>query len=133
MKTLYPYLLALTLFALLLVGAQVSHAHPAALSPESVEVRSTRLTRYLTQSLDLSRRQRKAVERSTRSYLTQLADLGETAERPGLVAASGQGRLLPSPAALQAEKTYEQQLARILTPGQYNAYSWLTHQSGAAR
>ena len=65
MKTLYPYLLALTLFALLLVGAQVSQAHPAATNPESVDVRSTRLARYLSHSLDLSRRQHKAVERST--------------------------------------------------------------------
>ena len=133
MKTLYPYLLALTLFALLLVGAHVSQAHPAAANSESVELRSTRLTRYLAHSLGLSRRQRKTVERSTRTYLTQLASLGETNERPGLVAASGQGRLLPSPAALRAEKNYEEELARVLTPGQYNAYNWLTRQSETAR
>ncbi|MFD2785788.1 hypothetical protein [Hymenobacter rubripertinctus] len=133
MKTLYPYLLALTLFVLLLVGAQVSQAQPAAVSPESVAVRSTRLARYLARSLNLSRRQHKEVARSTRTYLAQLASLGETNERPGLVAAAEPGRLLPSPAALRAEKNYEEELARVLTPGQYNGYRWLRRQPGAAR
>ncbi|RSK37302.1 hypothetical protein [Hymenobacter metallilatus] len=133
MKTLHTYLLALTMLALLVVGSHFAQARPASALPESVEVRSTRLARYLATSLQLSRQQQKAVQRSTRQYFQQLAALGETPEQPGLVATATEGRLLPSPAALQAEQTYQQTLARIFTPGQYNAYSWLTRQPDGGR
>ncbi|AHJ99447.1 hypothetical protein [Hymenobacter swuensis] len=133
MKTLYPYLLALTLLVLLVVGSHFAQARPAVAEPEAVDVRSTRVARYLAASLELSRKQQKAVSRSTRQYFQQLATLGETTERPGMVASATEARLLPSPAALKAADTYEQELARIFTPGQYNAYSWLIRQPGTGR
>ncbi|RSK50935.1 hypothetical protein [Hymenobacter rigui] len=133
MKTLHTYLLALTMLALLVVGSRFAQARPTSASPETVELRSTRLARYLAGSLQLSKQQQKAVERSTRQYFQQLAALGETSERPGLVATATEGRMLPSPAALQAEQAYQQTLARIFTPGQYNAYSWLTRQPGTGQ
>lgn len=133
MKTLHTYLLALTLLALLVVGSHFAQARPTVAEPESVAVRSTRVARYLAAALDLSGRQQKAVARSTQQYFQQLTALGETTERPGLVASATEGRLLPSPAALKAADTYEQELARIFTPGQYNAYSWLTRQPETGR
>ena len=133
MKTYQTYLLALTMLALLVVGSRFAQARPATAAPESVAVRSTRVVRYLASSLELSRKQQKAVSRSTQQYFEQLASLGETSEKPGMVASATSGRMLPSPAALKAAETYEQELARIFTPGQYNAYSWLTRQSGAGR
>lgn len=133
MKTLHTYLLALTMLALLVVGSRFAQARPANPEPESVAVRSTRVVRYLAASLELSRKQQKAVSRSTQRYFQQLAALGETTERPGLVASATNGRLLPSPLALQAATTYEQELARIFTPGQYTAYSWLTRQPETGR
>ena len=125
----------LTLLTGFLLVAQPGHGSviQANQLPESVAVRSARQAGYLAESLDLSRRQRKAVARSAQRYFGQLEQLGETAERPGLVAATTPERLLPSPAALQAAADYEQELARIFTPGQYNGYSWLTRQSGTGR
>ena len=133
MKTYQTYLLALTMLALLVVGSRFAQARPATAAPESVAVRSTRVVRYLAASLELSRKQQKAVSRSTQQYFEQLAYLGETSEKPGMVASATGGRMLPSPAALKAAETYEQELTRIFTPGQYNAYSWLTRQSEAGR
>lgn len=133
MKTLTTYLLTLTLLALLAVGAHVAQARPDGSAPEPVAVRSSRMARYLGQALSLSRQQQREVQRSTRQYFQQLEALGEMPAQPGLVASATEGRMLGSPAALQAEKTYEQTLAGIFTPGQYNAYSWLTRQPGAGR
>ncbi|MCA8833383.1 hypothetical protein [Hymenobacter pini] len=133
MKTLTTCLLTLTLLALLAVGAHVAQAQPDGSASKSVTVRSSRLARYLGQALSLSRQQQREVQRSTRQYLQQLEALGETPAQPGMVASATEGRLLASPAALQAEKTYEQTLIRVFTPGQYNAYCWLTRQPEAGR
>lgn len=131
MKTLQTSLLTLTLLVMLGAGSRLAQARTApAVAVEDVAVRSGRQTRFLASTLQLSAAQQRAVLRSTTVYFEQLTTLGETTERPGLVAAASVGRLLPSPAALQAGKEYEQTLARILTPGQFNAYSWLTRQSG---
>ncbi|MDU0369706.1 hypothetical protein ACFPAF_04815 [Hymenobacter endophyticus] len=133
MKLLTTCLLTLTLLALLVVGSHVAKAQTAAGTPATVQVRSKQVARYLASALQLSSKQQRVVERSSRTYLQQLSTLGESPERPGLVAASTAERTLPSPAALQAEQTYEQTLARIFTPGQYNAYSWLTRQPVTSR
>lgn len=133
MKLITTCLLTITLLALLVVGSQVAKAQTATGTPVAAEVRGRQVARYLASALQLSGRQQKAVERSSRAYFQQLATLGESPERPGLVAASVVGRTLPSPAALQAEQAYEQTLARIFTPGQYNAYSWLTRQPVTSR
>ncbi|WP_426493438.1 hypothetical protein [Hymenobacter sp. 102] len=133
MKTLTTYLLTLTLLALLAVGSRVAQARPDGATREPVAVRSSRMARYLGQTLSLSRQQQREVQRSTRQYFQQLEALGETPAQPGMVASATEGRMLASPAALQAEKIYEQTLAGIFTPGQYNAYSWLTRQPGTGR
>jgi hypothetical protein len=117
MKTLTTYLLTLTLLALLAVGSRVAQARPDGAAPEAVTVRSSRMARYLGHALGLSRRQQQEVQRSTQQYFQQLEALGETPAQPGLVAAAREGRMLASPAALQAEKAYEQTLAGIFTPG----------------
>jgi hypothetical protein len=136
---LLPMKKSFIVFALatgLTLAAQPGQAQPLQTAPSTtatVAVRSAQLSSYLAESLGLSGRQRRAVARSTRHYLALLAELGETAERPGLVAtAAPAGRLLPSPAALRLEREYEQNLARIFTPGQYNGYCWLMGQFAAA-
>ena len=126
MKTFHTYLLTLAMLLLLVVGSRFAQAaHPAAASPESVKLRTERLTGYLTQALQLNRQQQRAVSKSTRKYLQQLSALPLSTERAALLATNTEERLLPVSSVAQIEKEYSLALGRILTPGQYNAYSWL--------
>ncbi|UOQ78782.1 hypothetical protein MUN84_09735 [Hymenobacter sp. 5516J-16] len=118
---------------LLVVGAHFAQAARLSLPAGrgSVEQRTSNLTNYLTRELHLSRLQRQAVEKSTRKYLQQLDQL---AVKPGLVAAVSEGRLLEGKTMAELENEYDTALARVFTPGQYTAYSWLReHQPEGSR
>lgn len=135
MNKIQTSLLTLALLLILGVGARFAKAaQPAAGSPESVELRTTRLTRYLTTTLQLSRSQQRAVAASTRRYLRQLEEAPATPQRGELVALTEQERLLPASSVGRIEEEYQVAMGRILTPGQYNAYSWLhMHQPETSR
>ncbi|GAB3232379.1 hypothetical protein GCM10027346_19600 [Hymenobacter seoulensis] len=126
MKTFHTCLLTLAMLLLLVVGSRFAQAaQPVAASPESVKLRTERLTGYLTQALQLNRQQQRAVAKSTRKYLQQLSTLPASANRAAMVATNSDERLLPVSSVVAIEKEYSLALGRILTPGQYNAYSWL--------
>ncbi|MBX0291477.1 hypothetical protein K3G63_13590 [Hymenobacter sp. HSC-4F20] len=133
MKTLPTYVLALAMLLILGVGSRFAQAARPVLPPAqgSVAQRTSHLTNYLARTLHLSQPQQKQVAQSTRKYLQQLELV---AVKPGLVAASTPERLLTGQTAAEAEKEYTLALARILTPGQYTAYSWLReHQPEESR
>lgn len=116
------WLAAAALLCALPVAARAADVPAPADTPQ---LRAARLTGYLAHSLDLSKRQRKAVLRCTRQYL---AGMDSLATAPEMLATSAEGRMVQRPAKARITETYEQALARILTPGQYNAYSWLQEQ-----
>ncbi|GGG27352.1 hypothetical protein [Hymenobacter glacieicola] len=133
MKALHTFALTFAMLLLLVVGAHFAQAARLSLPAGhgSVEQRTRNLTNYLTRELHLSRPQRKIVEKSTRNYLQQLDRL---AVKPGLVAAVSEGRLLEGKSITEVENEYDTALARVFTPGQYSAYSWLReHQPEGSR
>lgn len=125
--SLRPWIAALALVCAMPAAA---YADVPSASTDAPQVRAARLTNYLAHSLDLSKRQRKAVLRCTRQYLAGL-DLLTAA--PEMLATSAAGRMVQRPAKAGINETYEDAMAQILTPGQYNAYTWLQMQQPAGR
>ena len=121
MKTLSTFLQTLTLLLILLAGSPfargAAHRIGATPAPDSVERRAGRVARYLSHCLGLSQQQQGAVQACTQQYLARLATLPASA-----------------PQSADAEKNYHLELGRIMTPGQWNAYSWLQeHQPAGAQ
>lgn len=79
----------------------IEHVRPAA--PDSVQLRAAGYARYLTDALHLSTRQAQAVQR----YATEQA---------------------AAAAPAQAWLRFDQQMLRILSPGQYNTFAWLAER-----
>ncbi|WP_139925416.1 hypothetical protein [Hymenobacter sp. DG01] len=133
MKALSSYFRTLTLLLLVAASAPAAKAagQPAeAATPGSVEQRAGSLTRYLTQALDLSKAQQKAVRKSVRQYVREQEVL---AVKPGLVAADTDARLLSGRTMAEVDNEFDTALARVLTPGQYSAYSWLREHQPESR
>ncbi|GAB2772664.1 hypothetical protein HNQ93_000799 [Hymenobacter luteus] len=133
MKTLPTYFRTLALLLLLAAAAPVAQAARQPVMPaaqNTAEQRADNLTRYLAQALNLSRAQQKAVRKSARQYVRELEVL---AVKPGLVAATTDDRLLSGRTVAQADKEFDTALARVFTPGQYNAYSWLREHQPESR
>lgn len=132
MKTLPTYFRTLALLLLLAAAAPVAQAarQPVLPASSSAKQRADNLTRYLSQALNLSRAQQKAVQKSARQYVRELEVL---AVKPGLVAADTDDRLLSGRTVAEADKEFDTALARVFTPGQYNAYSWLREHQPESR
>ncbi|WP_045689518.1 hypothetical protein [Hymenobacter sp. AT01-02] len=133
MTLLRTYSQAFVLLLILLAGAPMgrSTARPARpVATETVTERSTHMSAYLTHALSLRRNQRAAVRQCTQQYLQQLDSL---AAAPEMLAAHVDGALAARPARVQVEERYTENMARILTAGQFNAFSWLQKSQSAAR
>ena len=134
MTVFRTYLLALALLALLVVGAHAAQARPVkAGPPESVEVRGSPAGRLpgpvagpvaaAAQSRGPQRPRVSAAAGRPRRNIRTAGAAGTVPFRAGCY---------PVRPRCKPKKFYEQELARIFTPGQYNAYCWLTRQSAVS-
>lgn len=105
----------------------ISPAHPG-----SLRLRAAQVTKYLAYALQLSTRQQAAVRRCVYEEFRQLDSL---AQAPVAVVpnTTDTGNQLRQQSELRIVQRYETAMARILTPGQYSAFTWLQERQPVAR
>lgn len=128
MKPLRSYFQVFALLLILSAGSSFAYGNGKEAVPAAR--RAAQVTQYLTHTLRLRHKQQAAVEKCTREYLQQLDELAAV---PEMLAVQTDGNAAPRSLRQQLEEDYTNNMARILTPGQYNAYSWLQKSQPRSR
>ncbi|WP_303309990.1 hypothetical protein [Hymenobacter sp. BT730] len=136
MKALLNRSLLLLLVGFMLTGAvEAGVSQSAGVSPTtttSLRMRAAQVSKYLAYALQLSARQQLAVRRCVYEEFRQLDSLAQApvAVVPNTTDTSNQ---LREQSELRIVQRYETAMARILTPGQYSAFTWLQERQPVAR
>ncbi|AIZ62507.1 hypothetical protein PK28_00200 [Hymenobacter sp. DG25B] len=137
MKALLNRSLLLLLVGLMLTGAAEAGVKQLVVGgsltePVSLRLRAAQVTKYLAYALQLSARQEVAVRRCVYEEFRQLDSL---AQAPVAVVpnTTDAGNQLRQQSELRIVQRYETAMARLLTPGQLSAFTWLQERQPVAR
>lgn len=136
MKALLNRSLPVLLAGVLLTGSAFANGNARPVEklaePATLRLRAAQVSKYLAYALQLSARQQAAVRRCVYEELRSLDSLGqEPVAMVGTTTAAGQPESQQS--ADRIMHRYETAMARILTPGQYSAFSWLQGRQPVAK